>query len=101
MKNFDRENFVLDFLNIDWERELNEDVNEATAKFFQLMNELIDRYIPLVKITQKEYKRKYKPWITDVVVNKIRDKNNILSKISKCKNPTRKAEMNSMPSRMK
>ena len=34
-----------------------------------------------------------KPWITDVVVNKIRDKNNILSKITKCKNPTRKAEL--------
>ena len=41
LKNFDRENFILDFLNIDWERELNEDVNEATAKFFQLMTCLL------------------------------------------------------------
>ena len=65
MKNFDRENFILDFLRIDWETELqlNQDVNEATAKFFQLMNELIDQYIPLKKVTQKEFKTKYKPWI--------------------------------------
>ena len=67
-KNFDRENFILDFLGIGWEEELNnKGVNEATAKFFQLMNELINRYIPLKKITQKEYKRKYKPWITEII----------------------------------
>ena len=60
-KNFDRENFILDFLNIDWERELKDDVNEATATFFKKMNDLIEKYIPLnKKITQKE-KRKYKP----------------------------------------
>ena len=93
-KNFDRENFILDFLSIDWEGELNnKGVNEATAKFFQVMNELINRYIPLKKITQKEYKRKYKPWITDIIVNKINDKNNILSKITKCMDLTRKAEL--------
>ena len=92
-KNFDRENFILDFLQIDWDKELSNNVNEAAATFFQLMNVLIDRYIPLKKITQKEYKRKYKPWITDIVVNKIKEKNNILSKITKCKDQTRKEEL--------
>ena len=93
IKNFDRENFILDFLQIDWDKELSNNVNEAAATFFQLMNVLIDRYIPLKKITQKEYKRKYKPWITDIVVNKIKEKNNILSKITKCKDQTRKEEL--------
>ena len=34
-----------------------------------------------------------KPWITDIIVNKIKDKNNILSKITKSKDQTRKAEL--------
>ena len=48
------------------------------------MNDLIDKYVPLEKITQKELKRKYKLWITDIVVHKIKEKNNILSMILFC-----------------
>ena len=49
-KNFDRENFIMDFLSIDWDTELGmEDVNETTSKFFSKINELIEKYIPLKK----------------------------------------------------
>ena len=94
-KNFDKENFILDYLDINWEEYLNtEDVNEATEKFIAKMNELIDKYTPLRKITQEEYKRRLKPWITQHITNKIKEKNKILSKIVKCKNQNEKAVLN-------
>ena len=54
------------------------------------MNELIDKYTPLKKITQEEYKRRLKPWITNDIINKIKDKNKLLTKIAKCKDQTQK-----------
>ena len=56
MKNFDRENFVLDFLDIDWceclELDKN-DVNNSTSIFIHKMNDLLDKYLPLKKLSQK------------------------------------------------
>ena len=71
-KNFDQENFILDFLAINWENELDNDVDSATSTFFTKIYELIDKYIPKRKITQEEFKRRFKPWITDHIVNKMK-----------------------------
>ena len=50
------------------------------------MNELLDRYMPMRKVTQKEFKQKYKPWISDVILHKIKEKNKIFKKYVNCKN---------------
>ena len=92
-KNMDKENFILDFLNIDWSKLENKEVNIATATFFDDMNELIEKYTPRKKVTQKEFKQRFKPWITDDITSKIKDKNKILNKISKSKNANEKAEL--------
>ena len=68
IKNFDRENFILDFLGIDWVEWLEtekEDINHSSVKFIDKMNELLDKYVPLKKLTQKQFKQRFKPWITD------------------------------------
>ena len=70
-KNMDKENFILDFLNIDWRKLENKEVNVATATFFDDMNELIEKYTPRKKVTQKEFKQRFKPWITDDITSKI------------------------------
>ena len=47
-KNFDKENFILDLLAIDWEQtlELNKkSVNQSFNNFFQSINKLLDTYI--------------------------------------------------------
>ena len=54
------------------------------------MNGLVDKYVPLEKITQKEFKRRYKPWISDNILRKIDEKNRIFKKHVKCKDTTRK-----------
>ena len=50
--------------------------------------------MPLKKVTQKEFKRKYKPWITDKILRNIVIKNIILKKFIKCKNPDQKSQLN-------
>ena len=78
-KNFDREHFLLDILSIDWEFILdNNDVNKPLNNFLHLVNSIIDRYMPFKKITNKEYKRKYKPWVTTGILKSITRKTNYL-----------------------
>ena len=97
MKNFDRENFILDYLAIDWEHTLqpaDNNVNNSMEQFFTKINALLDQYMPLKKISQKEYKRRFKPWITDVILKKIKFKDKVFHKYLKCKNKEQKSELN-------
>ena len=97
MKNFDYENFILDYLNINWDDQLNidkNDVNHSLSKFMSQINSLIDKCMPLKKVSQKEYKRRFKPWISDEILAKIENKNRIFKKFIKCKIEFRKSELN-------
>ena len=90
IKNFDRTNFTMDYLAIDWEGKLDrykDDANKAFLFFHWQMNCLLDKYMPWKKLSKKEYKRKYKPWINDTVLSKIRDKNKKFDKFVRCKDP--------------
>ena len=92
-KNFDRENFILDFLDIDWSSSLEadkKDVNHSFKIFFDKINELLDRYAPLKKVTQKQFKQRLKPWVTDKILDKIALKNNFLKRYTLCKNMEQK-----------
>jgi hypothetical protein len=94
-KNFDRVNFLLDLLSIDWNNVLQiqfQDPNRSFNHFFDTINKLLDKYIPLQKITNNDHKRKYKPWITNDILNKIKVKNKLFNTYVKCKNLTKKSE---------
>ena len=55
-KNFDRENFILDFLDIDWAEWLEtgkEDINHSSSRFILKMNDLLDKYAPLKKLPKR------------------------------------------------
>ena len=47
----------------------------------------------MTKVTQKEFKRKYKPWITDFILHKISQKNNVFKEYIKCTDPNRKPNL--------
>ena len=88
-KQFDKENFVADYIDINWKNELKpekKDTDSSMGRFMELMNDLVDKHVPLEKVTQKEYKRKFKPWINDDILHKISNKNKIFKKYVKCKN---------------
>ena len=51
-KNFDRENFVLDYFEIDWNNTIEiekEDAKHSLSKFMEQINVLLDKYMPLKK----------------------------------------------------
>ncbi len=58
-KNFDRENFILDLLSIDWEEQISyEDANSSFNAFYDIIEVLLDKYMPLKKITQKDHTKR-------------------------------------------
>ena len=78
----------MDYLNIDWDSEMEiqkNDVNHSTDKFFSIMNVIIDKHMPVRKLTVKECKQKIKPWITSAIIAKINTKNRLYKKYIKSK----------------
>ena len=87
-KNFNRTDFILDFFEIDWDALVQldkNDVNLSLTSFFTKFDELLDKHMPLKKLSKIELKRKTKPWVTQEIVNKIRLKSKTYKKYIKCK----------------
>ena len=95
-KNFDQENFLLDLLNIDWTNTLeiqNNDPNRSFDSFYQTIESILDVYAPLKKVSNKDHKRKYKPWITNGIISSIKRRNKLFSTYVNCKNLNIKHEL--------
>ena len=87
-KNFDRENFILDFLGVNWDDVLQlgkKDVNISLASFLDRFNGLLDEYMPLKKVNPKKLKSRNKPWVTNEILHKIKYKNKVFKNYSECK----------------
>ena len=61
--------------------------------FLLSTNNIIDKYMLLRKSTNKEYKRKYKPWITRGILKSIDQKNKLHQQIVKYKDPKIKEDI--------
>ena len=88
-KNFDRENFLLDLLDINWPQVLNvqnNDVNSTFNAFEKKINDLLDLYLPLRKMTKQELKKQHKPWITTGILNSMKRRDKLQKKFAKSKN---------------
>ena len=83
LKNFDKENLVADILNINWPEVLSidlGDVNHSFDMFDQKINEVLDKHVPLKKLTKKELRLQAKPWITQGILNSIKRRDRLLKK---------------------
>ena len=49
---FDQAEFILDFLEIDW----NTSLDISFQNFYDIINNLVVKYVPLQKLTQKQVK---------------------------------------------
>ena len=88
-KSFDRENFRLDMLSVNWKDTLklnNNDVNVSLDNFIDRVNVIIDKHMPLKKIPNKEFKMEFKLWINNKIIESITMKNKLFNKYVKCKN---------------
>ena len=95
-KNFDKENFLLEVSKTNWDAVINlpkEDPNLSYNSFESRLNSIIDKYIPLKKITKKELKLKCKPWITKGIRKSIQRREKLHKKFIKSKNQKSKDEI--------
>ena len=61
--------------------------------FLARFDQILDKHLPLRKLRQREFKQKFKPWISNDILNKIDEKNKTFRKYMKCKNLVRKDEL--------
>ena len=92
-KNFDENQFILDFSTTDWNSIIfrnDHDVNKLFEEFFKIFNILLDKHAPFKKINKRKLKFKQKPWITSSIQNSIEIKNKFFKKYINTKDETLK-----------
>ena len=65
--NFDQENFILDYLAVDRTdiiKSEKKNIDFSFECFLKKFNLILDKYVPLKKLTKQKLKFKTKPWIT-------------------------------------
>ena len=73
-KQFDKEDFILDFLDIDWNATLDiekQDIDISFELFLANLDKLLDKHAPLQKVTKRQFKTRSKPWITGGILRSI------------------------------
>ena len=90
----DQENFILDYISVDWEDllktgELNDN---STRMYLDKVNMSLDTYAPLKRIDKYKTKFKFKPWIISGFQKSISVKNKSLKKFINKKDPILKEE---------
>ena len=96
-RDFNKENVLSDMRNIDWQYLLDIqkiNPNLSIEKFLTKMSQLMDKHVPLKKLSQQEILQKDKPWITKGLIASIKKKNVIHRKMCRTKNPVAKEELN-------
>ena len=58
--------------------------------FHDSIKNLLDKYLPLKKLSKKYHKRKYKPWITNGILTSIKRKDKLFGKYIRTKDPLNK-----------
>ena len=87
-RNFDKDNFLNDLENLKLNEAIN-NTNNINGKYELLHTkfmETIDKNAPLKILSNKEIKRKNKPWITKGILTSIKEKNRLLKIFLKAKN---------------
>ena len=95
-KTFNANNFTADFLSVNWDNASDihlKDANHSMNSFLSKFNDILDTHMPLRKISHKEFKQKYKPWVSNEILSKIKAKNKMLTRIRKCTDAARKSEL--------
>ena len=88
MKKLNCELFITDYNNTDWNAVIDcprNDVNYSAENFLDKFNILLEKHAPLRKLTNKQYKHSFKPWIDTAVTSKIRDKNKLIKNLLNAK----------------
>ena len=95
-KNFDDKVFLRDYHDIDWDEVIDmnkNDVNFSMENFLSKFNGLLDKHMPLRKLSRKEFKQKFKPWISKTILSKVKEKNKAFRKYLRAKDEAHKSDL--------
>ena len=96
LRNFDKKIFSQDIKNVNWENILEiekRDPNLSLEKLLTKMNTILDKHLPLKKLSKQEILQRDKPWITKGLTKSIKIKNVTHEKMRRAKDPIRKEEL--------
>ncbi len=97
-KHIDRVSFIADVININWDTvlEVNKcDPNYSFNNLDKKINDILDVYAPIRKLSKKELKGLSKPWITSGIRKSIKRRDKLLNKYINCNDNLRKKELHS------
>ena len=90
---YDQASFYNDFQNTDWINIINvneNDTNDSFNSFFKKFNYILDKHIPLQKMSNKNFKRRFKPWITQGILKSLKKRSDLHSRYLRAKDPGNK-----------
>jgi hypothetical protein len=93
-KKFDAAKHIIDFNQINWEFGEMDDVDKYTSNFIHTSERLLDKQVPLKKLSKNQLKQKMKPWINREILKKIRKKNKTYNKFINEKNYVQRENWN-------
>ena len=76
-KIFNKDNFITNYNEINWDEVIDLDKNDvhfSMENFLSKFNILLDGHMPLRKISQRQFKQRCKPWISNHILAKIDEK---------------------------
>ena len=88
MRNFDADQFHLDLSNMNWNDTLKLELNNPNLSFNSFsnsLNSLINKHIPLRRVTKKEKENPRKPWITNEILYLIKKRERLYKKFIQAK----------------
>ena len=94
-KQYDKASLIADLLELEWPKILELERNDPNFSFNSFetnVNTVIDKYIPLKKLTRKEIKMRIKPWINNDICKAIKIRETLYRKFIKAKDPLIKEE---------
>ena len=79
--NFNEDEFIKTILGYNWDTIINiqsNDPDESLKHFYNGITFFLDEFAPLRKISKREYKLKFKPWISDNILKLINERDKLL-----------------------
>ena len=95
-RDYNKEELVADFLNINWTEVISPqkmDSDFSFNKFMETVNLNLDKHMPWKKMSKKDFKLEAKPWITYGILNSIKRRDTLLRKYIGCPEGDRKNEL--------
>ena len=96
-KNINKDQLIHDFSAIDWQNTLNLDRNDSNYSFNMFLeninNRILNNHAPFRKISNRNFKRQQKPWITRGILTSIKKRNNLFSKFKEAKSNLAKSSL--------